>query len=525
MTHPTATRHVPHPHRRALAAVLFTLLLGASALDARRASAEPITGFVPQGAGQGLVVWGGGRVEELTGALRERGCTLSAAWVQVGDRFVAHIAGAPAFVNAPFTEAFPGGSIPPSTAVTVVCSASAPTAPPAGTPPAGVVPPPPVAPSITAPSTQVTFVYEDSVQQADRDAVALLIDSSLRALRDLRLGESSTIEVRAYRTMDALANAYSRATGLSPEAARAAWVGVAGRGGTGGIWLYLGGSWWTRADRWERQHVVAHELFHVLQGEFSVQLGGSSEGEVRRSGPEWLLEGGADYAARRVAEVLGGPSMETARKLGRARASSIDIPLRVLETRAGMDRAGNAGYELAMLGVDALLRGRDASALRTFYSQVGTGVITGMPWPQAFEIAFGTSPGTFYQAWDGEWNAYLATTTVLTGRVLESGAGVPAIHVWACPATRGGTPCSRTTTGADGVYRIRFEDAPTSRVMFFGPTMNGCAPFGLLGSTGLVTEAARARVFTISGPLTTFPDLVLPRPPDLLPTINACSGG
>src|SRR5690606_30966870 len=69
--------------------------------------------FSPAPAASGVTIstWGGGAVDAFPAA--------TAFWTTVGGTLVGYIPGAPAWVNAAFLEAFPGGEVPACTAFIV----------------------------------------------------------------------------------------------------------------------------------------------------------------------------------------------------------------------------------------------------------------------------------------------------------------------------------------------------------------------------------------------------------------------
>lgn len=106
-----------------------------------------LSGSVPPG-GIGLAVWGGGPIDRIPPAAAPQGCTLRAIWVTRGGEFVGYIYGAPVIVNGAWNALYPDGSLPPSTALLLVCAASAGTPAPVPTVPPTPVPTPGVPPGI-----------------------------------------------------------------------------------------------------------------------------------------------------------------------------------------------------------------------------------------------------------------------------------------------------------------------------------------------------------------------------------------
>jgi hypothetical protein len=102
------------------------LVLLATVATSRPVAAAPgeIAGSLPTGGGFGLVVWGGGTVETLLAAAAAQGCAVASTWATDANAgLVGHVPGAPALVNAPFRERYPG-AIPASTPLLVVCRAA-----------------------------------------------------------------------------------------------------------------------------------------------------------------------------------------------------------------------------------------------------------------------------------------------------------------------------------------------------------------------------------------------------------------
>jgi hypothetical protein len=93
-----------------------------------------INGFVPSGDGIALVVWAGGPIDRIPPIVAQRGCTLRALWVTQNGVFLGYIYGAPTIVNLGWNAVYPDGSLPPNSAVILVCAAGTASPPPASTP-------------------------------------------------------------------------------------------------------------------------------------------------------------------------------------------------------------------------------------------------------------------------------------------------------------------------------------------------------------------------------------------------------
>jgi hypothetical protein len=146
---------------------------------------------------------------------------------------------------------------------------------------------------------------------------------------------------------------------------------------------------WTAHDALNRQKIVMHELFHVLQ--FEMHWLGHPNPDAASA--HWMDEGAAEYMGWRGVANAGLITVESARQCMIAQANaqvSSSQNLSSMETAQGFGVPG--AYQLAMLGVDQLVATPGIGALMTY----GTAIGAGTSWPSAFQSAFGTSTTTFY---------------------------------------------------------------------------------------------------------------------------------
>lgn len=160
---------------------------------------------------------------------------------------------------------------------------------------------------------------------------------------------------------------------------------------------------WTANGPIARRKITMHEMFHILQFEMG-WIG------VPTPGPEWMIEGAAEFVGFRATAEQGALPFDTA--LGCmakevsdfARTNPPGLPnLSAIELRGPFRSTIGPLYALSMLGVDRLSPG-GATRLRTFGEAIGAGSI---PQP-AFLSAFGVTLSSFYDAWP----AYLASVPV-----------------------------------------------------------------------------------------------------------------
>jgi hypothetical protein len=160
---------------------------------------------------------------------------------------------------------------------------------------------------------------------------------------------------------------------------------------------------WTANGPIARQKVAIHEMFHILQFEMG-WIG------IPTPGPEWMIEGSAEFVGFRAIAEKGLLSFDTAvgcmakevADFGRTNPPGLPN-LSAVEARGPFRSTIGPLYALSMLGVHQLSPG-GATKLRTYGEAIGAGTIP----PPAFLSAFGTTLTSFYSAWPG----YLASVPV-----------------------------------------------------------------------------------------------------------------
>lgn len=145
----------------------------------------------------------------------------------------------------------------------------------------------------------------------------------------------------------------------------------------------------------ENQHykVFAHEVHHIVQDQLHRDFVASRapSNTVRPIGPDWLIEGAAEFVGYYIASEAGRTTMASARSEWAGIASGISRNLSTFETVDG--RLPN-GYHLYAVAVDELLKreGNSIRKLATYYQLLATGI----GWQSAFQQAFGLTPTAFY---------------------------------------------------------------------------------------------------------------------------------
>jgi hypothetical protein len=216
-----------------------------------------------------------------------------------------------------------------------------------------------------------------------------------------------TVKATAYVSTDAnwLGQTQCDAGGFHDQAC---YTSVAGQfasgftiavGAPGGTWVDWGASDFQSDPPALLQKILAHELFHVVQA----QLGLPDERTVptdqpRRGGPNWLIEGSAEYIGYRVAADLGLQPYATSLAQEKSVARGVSTPLDQLMT-IQQSQFGSF-YNLSEVAVDHLVAETSVGALVDYFRELGAG----KSWQDAFDGAFGRA----IDAFDADFAAYRA---------------------------------------------------------------------------------------------------------------------
>jgi hypothetical protein len=155
--------------------------------------------------------------------------------------------------------------------------------------------------------------------------------------------------------------------------------------------------WFGSGSKAQKSFALTHEYFHMLQYERAV---GSLDGccgsnTLNVLGPQWLVEGAAEYMAFRL---LGDSNrMNFKREIGwhTSKAAEVQASLAEMQTREGYyaePRASSAG----MIAAHLLAERTGLGSLAAFYGEMGAG----KGWQAAFETAFGLTPEAFSEIYE-----------------------------------------------------------------------------------------------------------------------------
>lgn len=158
------------------------------------------------------------------------------------------------------------------------------------------------------------------------------------------------------------------------------------------------GDWFGSGRLAQRTFAMAHEYFHMLQYERAVgSLAGCCSGinTLKTVGPQWLVEGSAEYVAFRL---LGDSKrMNFKREIAwhTQKAAEVTSSLEAMQTQEGFyaePKASSAG----MIAAHLLAESAGLAALGQFYTELGAR----KDWVAAFEAAFGMTPEAFSERYE-----------------------------------------------------------------------------------------------------------------------------
>lgn len=150
---------------------------------------------------------------------------------------------------------------------------------------------------------------------------------------------------------------------------------------------------WRTLPAVSQLRLAAHEYFHTLQMSLvgpdvarSFYSGPITEASVL--GPNWLLEGSADYLSWMTLEWLALGELDT-------RIANLPSGLaspRDLEPYASFYGTGQSAYDASLAAVYRLVGDRGSLSLINYYRFIGNGAT----WQNAFRLAFGIGVDAFY---------------------------------------------------------------------------------------------------------------------------------
>lgn len=147
------------------------------------------------------------------------------------------------------------------------------------------------------------------------------------------------------------------------------------------------GDWFGAGRAAQRSFALAHEYFHMLQYERAYgRLEGCCSGNntLKMLGPQWLVEGAAEYVAFRLLGDSGKLNLKREIDWHTQKAAEVGSTLAQMQTREGYytePRASSAG----MIAAHLLAESAGLRSLADFYGEIGSG----KTWEAAFQAVFG----------------------------------------------------------------------------------------------------------------------------------------
>ena len=369
--------------------------------------------------------------------------------------------------------------------------------------------------------------------------------------------EATGFTVVVGENYEAMAPAYREVTSLDlSHAARQnqkgrthGWVTYSPAGGAVVGLMYGHVAEWTLSNVKE---IIAHEYFHVLQGQMASGFARMGSGEVAwgfqgNRGPTWLVEGLAIYAdhmytptrpGRRSLLMRATPYEDLAWQRARDSEALVDdlaMELARIEDREAFHgcAVGWHSYALSFVAATFLVEevAEEENAYVTYWKLLGERPT----WQQAFEEAFGLSIEDFYTAFD-EWiNAWESPVPPMVQFKAQlrwpdqstKGEGFPRFQLEEDHGTWVGTPINLVLRGsrADGTFYVIYpKDATGSGILSLWWTEDGCTEYllGYYKDGGLTARREDATLVEFTGMPANI-DWTIPGDPSTLLRLG-CSG-
>jgi len=163
------------------------------------------------------------------------------------------------------------------------------------------------------------------------------------------------------------------------------------------IFVNTGAEQWRELTAVHQLRLAADEYFHAVQMDLmgpniSRQFYTSPVNEVTPAGPNWLVEGSAEYISWRAMQAAGLLDLD----LHMAESMPPSGEISDLETFLDFYTYGQPSYDESLAAVYALVRDVGDKALVDYFRYIGRGA----PWRTVFVIIFGQTPERFYESYE-----------------------------------------------------------------------------------------------------------------------------
>lgn len=240
---------------------------------------------------------------------------------------------------------------------------------------------PPVTPQASI-SSGIKYMYDDGASAQDRK----LIETAV-GLASKRFGNILEASVYAYADFNSLCDAFEQFENRSGCSNLESDIGLATNGG--GIFLNISSRGWKNDPDSLRMATVIHEYVHVVQFYLT---NGRNRFKIDE-GPEWLVEGSAEYLAYQIIQSENLFDVSAIRREKIEESKHVRIPIKTTPAKDA-DKATQIywRYSLGYLASEFLAQnyGGEQRILKYF----GT-INSNKPWNLAFRETFGISIDEF----------------------------------------------------------------------------------------------------------------------------------
>lgn len=260
------------------------------------------------------------------------------------------------------------------------------------------------APSPTATPAPLSFQYGDAVSDGDRAVIKAGVSMASDYADQLAGVEATGVTAYAYVDLSNLSvqwEGVANASGVPVEVLVQGLPRYVGETFPAAIFINTGAAEWRRLSAVEQLRLAAHEYFHTLQmtlvGPVVARAFYSGPIDVAGvMGPNWLLEGSAEYLSWSTLEWLALGDLG-------ARINQLPHDLespRDLEPFSSFYGVGQPAYDSSLAAVSSLVGEGGQRRLLDYYRFVGYGIA----WQSAFLLAFDRSVEDFYEGYEAVLN-------------------------------------------------------------------------------------------------------------------------
>jgi hypothetical protein len=303
-----------------------------------------------------------------------------------------------------------------------------------------------------SPEPQDQYRFGHGVPEAEREPIRHGVEAMKAWLESEGNVHLQRMTVEVDTDLNSLVSQLAHYNQVEDPIAAAQWLVSGGALTTGSVvYIYVGPEWEGYAA-WQKSLIAAHEVFHVAQYGFLWDDLAFTDRSAPNQPPNWLTEGGADYAAARALERAGIYSYDDLRSEKVAQAAAYPASLASIGAPAGDIATGDAApYAVGFLAMEQLASEHGEGAAFEFWDALGESVL----WQRSFADAFGLDPDAFVAGFDGARAGASPKGGVSGTLVRKNGAGVNGATIVVCPTDEGW--CRTTWTSDTGSFSLSLE--------------------------------------------------------------------